>query len=297
MRKFGTLISFAAILMLSACADQTTYFVDFADEFFLENSELKLESSINYDNAGVLDIYESDSASGTSGKVNNDFAGDYPLTLVAQIDPPSYQGTTNLTATHVAIVDEYAYVSYNTAEDNYWGAIDIIRISDPTSPVISNRLFLVDIDANALAYENGFVYVVGGVDSEKSAQATSNSVTIKIAVENGRFNLAAGVAIGFQPGYNATSVKLLGNTVVVGSGKEGSMTAFSQNDLTTLKEVAFDDIRDIAIKDNALAILDASKGVSFLDTNFAVTSEIPTPLLCLKVLWVQVFIMPLMVVS
>ncbi len=267
-------MALAILVFFSACADQTTVFSDPQEEIALEKSQSILDNSLSYDNAGVLDIFEGTGVSGKSGKYPDDQAGDYPLSLVAQIDPPSYQGTTNLTASHVAIDGDYAYVAYNTVEDDFSGAIDIIRISDPNNPRVTGRLYYLNVDVNAVAYENGFVYVAGGVDSEQSVRATSNSLIAKIRVSGGTFDLDAGIGYGFQQGYNATDVKILDNTLLVSSGKDGSMTIYDKNTLAIIKEEPFVDIRAIAMKNNNIAVLDASKGVSFLDANLDIVKEI-----------------------
>ena len=50
-----------------------------------------LEKSIVYDNAGVLDIMDENSLSGKSSlSAKDELAGDYPLTLVAQVDVPLF---------------------------------------------------------------------------------------------------------------------------------------------------------------------------------------------------------------
>lgn len=120
-------MALAITVLFTSCADQTTVFSDPQEEIALEKSLSVLNNSVSFDNAGVIDIYEEAAATGKSGKRPTDQAGDYPLTLVAQIDPPSREGQTNLTASHVAIEGEYAYVAYNTVEDGFSGAVDIIR--------------------------------------------------------------------------------------------------------------------------------------------------------------------------
>ncbi|MDB4292498.1 hypothetical protein N9954_03770 [Maribacter sp.] len=274
MKNVSQLMALAILVLFAACADETTVFSDPQEEIALEKSESVLTNSVNFDNAGVIDIYEEDGASSKTGRRPSDQAGDYPLTLVAQISPPSRDGQTNLTASHVALDGDYAYVAYNTVEDGYSGAVDIIRISDPNNPVITGRLYYVNVDVNALAYENGFLYIAGGVDAEQSVRATSNSLVAKLTVDSGRFNLDAGIEYGFQPGFNATDVKIMGNTVLVSSGKDGAVVAYDKNGLAILKEAPFFDVRSIALNNGKIAVLDASQGISFLDENLATTSEI-----------------------
>ena len=275
MKKIS-LTALAVILFATSCSDETTVFQEtLQDDVVLETSEAKLESSINYDKAGVLDIYEDISASGKSARMPEDGeAGDYPLTLVAQVDPPSRSGSENLTASHVHVVDDFAYVSYNTVEDGYSGAIDIIYVNDPTNPRITSRLYYTNADINSIKYDNGFIYVAGGVDSETSVTATSNSFVAKIVVNNGRMDLSSGIAYGFQEGFNATDVVMMDANVLVTSGQNGFLTAYNKATVEMQKEAGFEDLRSVATSNGAIAVLDASSGVKILDDNFNITKEI-----------------------
>jgi len=223
----------------------------------------------------VLDITEEAALSGKSSKNNNDeIAGDYPLTLVAQIAVPSRSGVENLAAAHVDIDNDFAYVAYNTVEDGYAGAVDIINVSDPNNPRISSRIFFLNADINSVKYEDGFIYIVGGFDSERSATIDFNSFVGKIPVSGGRFDLS-NIIYGFQEGFNATDVKTTADAVLVTSGKDGYLKSYTKNDLSTINEVPFPDLRSIAIDGSTIALLNATEGVNILDSNFNTTMEIP----------------------
>lgn len=266
----------ASLSLIMSCSDETTVFQEtLTDDVLLETSSTALENSINYEKAGVLEIYENNTSASKTSKISDDeLAGDYPLTLVAQVDPPSRSGSENLTASHIQVVNDYAYVSYNTVEDGYSGAIDIVNVSDPTSPKVTSRLFYVNADVNAIQYSDGYVYIAGGVDSEQSVTATENSFLAKIMVSNGRLNISAGITYGFQEGYNATDVVISGDKVYVTSGGEGYLTVYNKNSLEVESDVAFDDLRSVAVKNNKIALLDASSGVKILDAGLNTTGEI-----------------------
>lgn len=269
-------IASAILGLVVSCSDETTVYSDPQDDIQLESNQQILANSIVYDNAGVLDIFEDDTATaGKSSKTTDEEqAGDYPLTLVAQVDPPSFSGATNLTASHVHVDGDYAYVSYNTVEDGYAGGIDIIDISDPNNPKVTSRLNYSNADINSIKYENGYVYAVGGVDAEKSVTATSNSFVARIVASNGRLDIDAGITYGFQEGYNATDVETTSNAVIVTSGKEGFLTSYSKNNIEIQNEIPFADLRAVAVNNETIAVLDASKGVSILNDSFQTIKEI-----------------------
>ena len=272
--KKVSLAALAVLFFAVSCSDETTVYSDPQSDVLLESSQAVLESSIVYDNAGVIDITEEATLSGKSSKNDEDqLAGDYPLTLVAQVAAPSRSGAENLTASHVDLVDDYAYVAYNTVEDGYSGAIDIINVSDPTNPRITSRVYYTNADINSVKYENGYVYAVGGFDSEKSATVDFNSFVGKIPVSGGRFDLS-NITYGFQEGFNATDVKTTANSILVTSGKDGYLKSYSKNDLSAVNEAPFADLRSIAINGITIAVLNATEGVSILDSNFNITKEI-----------------------
>ena len=275
MRKVS-LILLVALGFTISCSDETTVYSDPQEDMLVEDNDAVLENSIVYDQAGVLDIIGEDRISGKSSKNSADEeAGDYPLTLIAQVNAPTFRnGGENLGASHIDVVDDYAYVSYNTAEDGYAGAIDIINVSNPNSPRVTSRLYYLNADVNAIKYENGYVYVVGGVDSEKSVRATSNSFLARISASNGRFNISAGIKYGFQEGFNSNDVTLIQSSVMVTSGRDGSLTVYNKSDLIVSNELPLADLRSVAISNGDIAVLDASKGVTIVDQNLNVKKEI-----------------------
>ena len=229
MRKIIFPLVFLFLVAVS-CSDETTVFEQETQDLRLETNETLLTSSVTYDNAGVLDIFDDENLSGKGYfSSKNDIAGDYPLTLVAQVDVPSYSGGANLTASHVDVSGDYAYVSYNTVEAGYAGGVDIINVSDPNNPRVTSRLYYVNADINAIKYDNGYIYLAGGVDSEKSVNATSNSIVSKMQAVNGRINLDAGILYGFQEGFNATDVEVTSNEVLLTSGRNGFVSVYNKS--------------------------------------------------------------------
>jgi len=276
MMKRISLVAMAALVFIASCSDETTVYNDPQDDILLENSEAVLDNSIAFDKSGVLDIYEEDGSTGKfSLTAKNEQAGDYPLTLVAQVKPPSFNGGENLTASHVYIKGDYAYVAYNTVEDGYVGGIDIINVSNPNRPRVTSRLYYVNADINSIIYENGYVYAVGGVDAEKSVRATSNSFVARIPASNGRMNIDGGITYGFQEGFNATDISLTSNSIIVSSGKDGFLTVYDKASLQIQNELPFPDLRSVVSNNGTIAVLDALKGVSLLDKNLNITKEIP----------------------
>ena len=271
MIKLARKLWIVPFVFIVGCSDQTTVFKDeLEDDLILNNNQDVLEQSVSFSQAGVLNIYEEGFLSNRSA----DEAGQYPLTLIASVSPPSSDPGDNLTASHVDLSGDYVYVAYNTVGATYKGAIDVVDISDPHNPRVTSRLIYTNADVNALKFNNGFVYIVGGVDAETSVRATSNSFVARISVNGGRLS-TSGILYGFQQGFNATDILFEGGQVLVSSGKEGSITAYNPGNLEIISESYSEDVRSMAATGNGLAILDAGTGVRILDANLVETGIIP----------------------
>ena len=271
MKQFNKLLLPLFAVIFIGCSDETTIYRDSLQEDVLLASQSNLISSVNFKSAGVLEIFEE--VNSISGK-DPEQAGDYPLTLIASIDAPSYQNGDQLTASHVAIDADYAYVGYNTVGAAFYGAIDVVNVSDPHNPRVTSRLFFLNADINALQYDDGFVYAVGGMNSEVSVQATSNSFVARIPAWEGSLS-TEGIIYGFQQGNNATDVVVKADRVLVSSGKQGSVTAYDKTDLTILLETYLDDARALEDTGAGIAALDAGTGVRLLDAGLQETGRIP----------------------
>lgn len=278
MRKGLSFLFLVAFIFVISCSDETTVFAN-EDEvnLVLENDPILLEGSVSFANSGVLEIYEDQINSNKRANTAKeaDIAGDHPITLVAQIDPPSYGGSTFLTASHVHVDGDYAYVSYNVAGEDYFGAIDIVDIADPNNPAVTSRLLYTNADINSLQYSDGYIYAVGGIDATQSFNATSNSFVAKIEVNSGVMNISSGILYGYQPGDNATDVHVDKNKVYVSSGKDGSITIYDSKDFEVKEEELFSDLRSLAFFDKRVALLDASMGIRILDDKLKTKKEIP----------------------
>ena len=261
-------------ICIISCSDQTTIFENPEDNFSIENNEQVLGNSLNFANSGVIDIIRETNSTTTNSTFNEKQAGDYPLTLVAQIVTPSFSGLENLTASDVHIDGDYAYVSYNTVGEDYGGAADIIFIGDPNEPRVVSRVIGRTLDLNAITFDDD-VYLVGGLDAEQSTVATANSVIIRIDVLNNRFNIPGGLAFAYQEGFTANDVVATANSVFMTSGGDGYITEFENISLDIINEAAYTDLRSVVINNDKPYVLDADFGVRVLNEDFTESTQIP----------------------
>jgi hypothetical protein len=271
MKHFYRLLPFLAAVLAIGCSDETTVFQDgLEDDLYLEENAALLQGAIGFSEAGVLEILGENTLAGKG----EEQAGDYPLTLIATVSPPASGTAEALTASHVDLDGDFAYVSYNTVGETYRGGIDVVDISDPHNPRVSSRLIYLNADINSLTFDNGFIYAAGGVNAETSVRATSNSFVARIPVTAGRISTET-ILYGFQQGYNATDVVVEPSRILVSSGKEGSITTYRKDDLGIVAEAYVADARAMAPSGNGLAILDAGSGVRMLNESLEETALIP----------------------
>ena len=133
----------------------------------LNTNSQSLSNRVSYDNSGVFGL-----SAGISSKSSATSSSDFPMALLAEIEPPVYNGVT-LRATHVDVKDNYVYVSYNTQGDVYLGAIDVIDVSQPNNPKVVIQAILPNTDVSTVLYDNEKLYLAGATDIDKNAVLTS----------------------------------------------------------------------------------------------------------------------------
>lgn len=262
----------AAFLIWMGCSDETIVYEDgLKTDLYVETNAAALKTAISYDKAGVLKVVPAGipMAIGMEAK-----AGDYPLTLIATVNPPSFPGEDPLTATHVALDGDYVFVGYNKAGDVYQGAIDVIDISDPNVPQVRSRIYYSNADINSLAFSGGYIFAVGAINAETSDIATFNSFVVRIPVSSGVIYTDE-IIYGFQPGFSANDIVIDGSRALVTSGKQGSVTSYNTSDLSIAEEIFIEDARSLTTWQGGYAVLDAGSGVRLLNSGLSETNLIP----------------------
>lgn len=271
MRHFYKAFLIFLVLTGTACTDETVVYEDgLKTELYVETNSAALTSAISYAKSGVLKVRPVKQAMASDGSAK---AGDYPLTLVATVNPPAFPGSDPLTATHAYLDGDYVFVSYNKAGEIYQGALDVIDISDPNVPRVRSRLFYSNADINSLAFSGGYIFAVGAINAETSAIATFNSFIARIPVSNGVLD-TDDIIYGFQQGFNATDVVVDGSRAVVTSGKEGSVASYNTSDLSMVNEFFMADARSLTLWQGGYAVLDGGSGVRVLNSSLVETDLI-----------------------
>ena len=174
------------------------------------------------------------------------------MTLIAEVDPPQLQGTP-LQATHLAILGDRAYVSYNIQGSVQLGGVDAFDRIGSRTPVLTSGLLFTDTDVSAVEAGGNRLYLATGT-AETSHDSTAVLETTSLRA-GGRlispFTTRQGV-----PSFVATGLALQGTRVFMTSGDAGGgVTVLDQSTLSVLSFDAFEDARAVVAEGSRVVAL------------------------------------------
>ncbi len=165
-------------------------------------------------------------------------ASSITIKLIANLLPPKYNDEV-LQASHVRIVNGYAYVSYNTQGPRFLGGADIVDVNNPVSPhLISNVLFInqetnqgkdissIDVEPKGSG-NNNFVWLVGAEEGNPLLQSPAIAERYILNSANQFKHSDDPKQFYDLPGYVGTDVKFYDNTVYLTSGTGGGLTVLN----------------------------------------------------------------------
>ena len=122
-------------LMLFSCQKQDTEITPEAkaiDNMLVFENQQQLSARLKLKNE-TIELLPIQSSELKSSQL--DFSKSYELKLIAEVNPPVYEGNT-LQASHVYVKGSNAFVTYNTKGDKHLGGIELYDISDERNPKI-----------------------------------------------------------------------------------------------------------------------------------------------------------------
>ena len=166
------------------------------------------------------------------------------IQLIAALYPPEYKGEV-LQASHVRIVDHYAYVTYNTQGPRYLGGVDIVDISSPNAPeLVSSVIFINEetnkgkdvssVDVKFSPSAKTILWITGADETRDSAFAEKYELNSSNQFESGQ-------SVNFSlKGFVGTDVRFYNEKVYVTSATGGGLTILDNQ----MKEVSFMNIEN-----------------------------------------------------
>ncbi|WP_373520288.1 hypothetical protein [Aquiflexum sp.] len=222
------------------------------------NSE-SLSKRFSLEGSGVVEIFGPDILNGRLSEEDLP-AGKVPLMMVSQVKPPVLEGK-ELTATHVDISDNYAFVSYNTVGPVFLGAIEIFDITDPLHPQIISQAVFKNGDVNSLSFKNGVLYAAAAFDIDQEPNIKTAAQLVKVHVSNGKFT--SEFSKYDIEGYAAVDVCTTSEDIAVASGSNGLVGLFNGTG-EMHKNFHLDDLRAVKFGNDVIAVLSGTDGIKIL---------------------------------
>ncbi|MRT93187.1 DUF4114 domain-containing protein [Ancylomarina sp. 16SWW S1-10-2] len=264
MRKYLLLLT-AVFIIISSCSDNH----DNEKGVAINNDTADLSSRVTTKNTLVIinNLPASKTKAGT--EVDEiDYTKNYAFTLRAEVEAPKVDGE-YVQSTHVKIVDNMAFVSYNTKGDVYRGGVELFDISDPITPVLKTQALFPNMDVSSVEYYDGVIYLVGALDPDSEDYLLeSPAVLITLELSDSQQILSVSDPVD-MPSFVATDIAVDDAYVYVTSGSAGGLSVLNRSDLSLVKDMPMDDVRSLSINTNNIYALSADESIhSFNKTNF-----------------------------
>jgi hypothetical protein len=233
--KFTSLLLITALAALVTSSCEKHPIEDrFNQDKMVINNDLAVLSKrvkINTDN-NKMQILPVDFISTPKSLKSSHVATQYQIYLRAEVDAPLYEGKT-LQASHIKIVGNYAYVTYNVRGPEYLGGVDIFDVSDIRNPaLISNVVFpakdisSVDVEEKG-AGNNNMVYLAGAsnLDTDQLDLKTPAILERFIVNQANQFvHLDEPRSFYDLPGYAGNDVRYSSGKILATSGSDGGLS-------------------------------------------------------------------------
>ena len=164
------------------------------------------------------------------------------LTLqpIAQVGSPRIENDL-VQATDVVFIGDMLLASYNFSGDPHRGALQLIDVSDPESPILTYELTLPSVDLNRIQiYQDRYIIVAAG---DASLAATLEVFDLGI-VENHTLGEPQLIASVDLPSRQATMVTLHQNFAFVTTGDDGGVVLVNLEDPASPVVVGYQPLAD-----------------------------------------------------
>lgn len=185
-----------------------------------------------------------------------DLTKNYVFTLRAEVAPPVFEGNT-LQATHVKIVDNMAFVTYNTKGDKYLGGLEVFDVKDIKNPKIVWQAIFRTVDMSSVDYYNNKIYLAGAVNLDADTTASKHlkrpAILEVLSLNAAHEILKVDTIIGLDS-YVGTDVRATSAGIYTTSGTDGYLKVFDSN-LKTILSKPLTDVRSIDVNSNNVYVL------------------------------------------
>ena len=241
------ILGFAIILIVTGCKKNNNQIDDSSDKkvsknMLIDNNLNSLNKRISLaENAPAFVFGDTAKKTMKSGK---GLTSSVTIQLIAALYPPEYNGEV-LQASHVRIVDHYAFVTYNTQGPRYLGGVDVVDISSPNAPELVSSVLFINIETNKgkdvssvdvkfSPSAKSILWITGADETRDSAFAERYELNSSNQFESDQ-------SVNFSlKGHVGTDIRYYNDKVYVTSGTGGGLTILDNQ----MKEVGFTNIEN-----------------------------------------------------
>ncbi|MFP2995169.1 DUF4114 domain-containing protein [Spongiivirga sp. MCCC 1A20706] len=221
--------------------------------FSVNNDRNELTKRLRFINrtATIKPVVKTKTGKFSTAKVNG-AQENYFWEHVAEVDPLVLGGFT-LSATHITLADDKAYVSYHKQGDLHKGAVEIIDLSNPNFPEIISQVYFNNADVNALTSD-----FEGSNSLRKIWTAMSDNVhgaqLFELTTTNGQFNSdfkrvnLSNVFENSGVSASANGIASTDNYIYITSGKtHGGTVILNKDNLNALDHEVYANAKYLAL--------------------------------------------------
>ncbi|MEQ9266118.1 MAG: DUF4114 domain-containing protein [Balneolaceae bacterium] len=150
------LIPILCISVFLGCSVSLENDEDVISEVELSNNQEELSNRVTYINhplqvsqTGTATVFDPDTKQKGVTSYSDAQELDHTWYFVAEVSSPIFQGE-KLSATHVQVVDDKAYVSYNKQGDTHLGGLEVFDLSNRAYPKLVSQALFKNADVNAI---------------------------------------------------------------------------------------------------------------------------------------------------
>jgi len=188
-----------------------------------------------------------------------DLTKNYIFTLRAEVDPPVFEGNT-LMATHVKILDNFAFVTYNTKGNMYLGGLEVFDVTDISNPKIVWQAVFSKADVSSVDYYNNKLYIVGAQNiAETPDSKLRTPAMLEVLLLNSNREISDVDTIINLDSYAGTDVKVTSEGIYATSGSNGFLK-FYNHSYDSVYATAISDARSVDINATNAYVLSGQPG-------------------------------------
>lgn len=253
--KSAPLIIILALLLLTNCSSPTTENIepDLTEKaFIVNNNSSELSKRITYINrtATITPLVSGVNAKGNSGV--NGTQELYYWEHVAEVAPLVVSGET-LSATHITLDNNKAYVSYHKQGDTHIGAVEVIDLTNANFPSIITQANFLNSDINAvtsgtISGSSNLKVWLAMSDSKLGAQLYELETNNGLFSETFRRKNLSNVLNGSGVSASANGIAVTNDYLYITSGKtHGGTVQLNKNTLEAIDSESYGDAKYIAV--------------------------------------------------